>query len=112
MTVLLTGVSGAVAVNTLNGYLVGATLVTFAGTPAGNCVISFPPTADIWVMYNNATMGTYSLKVKTSTGSISHPLVYDERAPFFTNGSDMLTVPSPTAIEAQNFATAMAVAFG
>lgn len=112
MNVSLTGVSGTVALSSLSGYASGATLVTFSGTPTGNTTVTFPTTANIWVLYNAATMGAYTLTVKTPLGAASYTLSATERAPFFVDGNDLLTAPSPTTIETENFATAMAVALG
>ena len=112
MNVSLTGVSGTVALSSLSGYSAGATLVTFSGTPSGNTTVTFSTTANIWMLYNAATMSTYTLTVKTPLGSVSYVLSSGERTPFFVDGNDLLTAPSPTTVEAASFATALAVSLG
>lgn len=110
----LTGKSGTLALNTSNfaTYTTGSTLVTFSGTMSANVTVTFPATANVWFLYNNATMSTYTLTVKTAAGSVTYSLSSGERLPLFTDGNDLLTAPSPTTIETQGFATAMAVALG
>ncbi len=112
--VSLTGKSGTVALNTSNfaTYTTGSTLVTFSGTLSANVTVTFPATANVWFLYNNATMAGYTLTVKTAAGSVSYTLSAGERLPLFSDGNDLLTAPSPTTVEAETFATAMAVALG
>lgn len=110
----LTGKSGTLALNTSNfaTYTTGSTLVTFSGTMSANVTVTFPATANVWFLYNNATMAGFTLTVKTAAGSVTYSLSAGERLPLFADGNDLLTAPSPTTIEAENFATAMAVALG
>lgn len=108
----LTGQSGTVALTSFGTYSTGATLITFSGTLSANVTVTFPTTANVWMLNNTATMAGYTLTVKTSAGSTSYNMSASERAPFFTEGNELYSSPSPTTVEAQNFAVAMAVALG
>jgi hypothetical protein len=111
-TLSLTGQTVTVAASSLSGYVAGATLITFTGTPTGNTVVTFGTSAQVYTMYNNATMGSYSLGVKTSSGSNTYTLTSAERMVLYTDGAEMYNAVSPSTIEAEAYALAMAVALG
>jgi hypothetical protein len=111
-TMVITGASGTVAASSLGGYNSAATLLAFSGTPTGNVVITFGTGAQLYTFYNNGTMGSYTLGVKTSSGTNTVYLAQGERQTVYCDGNDLIGANSPTTVEAQTYALAMAVALG